>query len=75
MKSIMVSTLLFCTTGAFAEDSKNYTPIPPVQMAATCFFKYEQISGMNKICFYDCLGSASAITISSVKLCPLTING
>ena len=45
-----------------------------VANATTCFYQYEQISGMNKICYYDCLGSAMAITISSVKLCPLSIN-
>ena len=28
---------------------------------------------MNKICYYDCLGSAAAITIGAVQLCPLTI--
>ena len=45
------------------------------QVAAntTCFATGEQISGMNKICFYDCLGSAAAITISSISLCPLSI--
>ena len=45
-----------------------------IDLAATCFFQYEQMSGMNKICYYDCLGSAYAITISAVTLCPLTIN-
>jgi len=42
--------------------------------AAICFYKGERTSGMNKICFYDCLGSAAAITISAVALCPLNIN-
>ena len=41
--------------------------------AVTCFKSGEQISGMNKICYYDCMGSTAAITISSVALCPLTI--
>lgn len=42
--------------------------------AVTCFSKGERTSGFNKICFYDCLGSTAAITISAVELCPLTIN-
>ena len=46
---------------------------PNYAYAMTCFLKGEQISGMNKICYYDCLGSMAAITISSVRLCPLTI--
>jgi len=41
--------------------------------AGTAFLKGEYISGMNKICLYDHLGSTVAITISSVQLCPLTI--
>jgi len=44
------------------------------RVAVTCFSTGEQTSGMNKICFYDCLGSQAAITITSVQLCPLTIN-
>lgn len=44
----------------------------PVQ-SATCFFTHERSSGMNKICYYDCLGSPAAITVSAVQLCPLTI--
>lgn len=50
------------------------TPKPAPQFALVCFGTGEQISGMNKICFYNCAGSGAAITISSVKLCPLTIN-
>ena len=42
--------------------------------AGTAFFKYERTSGMNKICFYDHLGSEVAITQSAVSLCPLTIS-
>ena len=39
---------------------------------AAMFFKTGKIfSGMNKICYYDCLGSEAAITISSIELCPL----
>ena len=39
----------------------------------TCFKTGERTAGMNKICYYDCLGSEAAITVSSVELCPLTI--
>lgn len=40
----------------------------------TCFLQGEKTSGMNKICFYDCMGSEAAITIGAVELCPLTID-
>lgn len=45
-----------------------------VDVAVTCFSAGEQEAGMNKICYYDCLGSTVAITISAIGLCPLTIN-
>ena len=43
------------------------------EFAATCFKKGEVIDGMNKICFYDCLGSTAAITVGAAQLCPITI--
>jgi len=58
MKTIMAIVLLSISTLAFA---------------GTAFFKYEHISGMNKICVYDYLGSDYAITIKSYQLCPLNI--
>lgn len=38
-----------------------------------CFKTGEKISGLNKICFYNCAGSEAAITVSSAELCPLSI--
>jgi hypothetical protein len=43
------------------------------QVAMVCFKTGEETSGLNKICYYNCMGSQAAITISSVSLCPLTI--
>jgi hypothetical protein len=57
----------------FLEGPKQL-PNGSYEVAATCFATGEQTSGMNKICYYDCLGSSFAITVSSVALCPLTIN-
>jgi len=48
---------------------------PVQQLAVTCFKTGEQVSGLNKICFYNCVGSGTAITIKSYQLCPLTIDG
>lgn len=60
MKRLYVAGLLAC----IALDAS----------AALCFFKGERVSGMNKICFYDCLGSTTAINVKSYELCPLNIN-
>jgi hypothetical protein len=43
------------------------------QAAMVCLFTGEQTSGLNKICYYSCAGSAAAITVSAAKLCPLSI--
>lgn len=52
----------------------NMSKDPAFQkVAVTCFSRGEQTSGMNKICYYDCLGSAAAITVSATTLCPITI--
>ncbi len=52
----------------------QHTSSPNIKRATTCFKSGEQTSGMNKICYYNCLGSQAAITISAVALCPLTID-
>ncbi|MEE8263161.1 MAG: hypothetical protein V3R83_11925 [Gammaproteobacteria bacterium] len=44
------------------------------RMAVLCFLTGERVSGFNKICFYNCLGSMAAITIPSLQFCPLSIN-
>ena len=40
--------------------------------AATGFLKGERVSGMNKICYYDVLGSTYTLNIGMVELCPLS---
>ena len=40
----------------------------------TAYYLRERISGLNKICYYNHLGSEVAITIKSIQLCPVTIN-
>ncbi len=39
----------------------------------TAFLKGERVSGMNKICYYDDLGSTLAITVSAYEICPMFI--
>jgi hypothetical protein len=45
------------------------------QLAVNCPKISEQTSGMNKICFYNCVGSMTAITIGAAQMCPLSIQG
>lgn len=69
MKSLIILAAL-----SSAPSASTYTTKPELHAAVSCFKSGEQISGMNKICYYDCLGSQVAINISSVSICPLTIN-
>lgn len=41
--------------------------------AGIAFFQYEYTTGMTKQCVYDYLGSKYTLTLSSVSLCPLTL--
>ena len=48
----------------------------PIQLAMMCMKTGENSppGSMTKICFYNCLGSEVAITISNVEICPLSID-
>jgi len=39
----------------------------------SCFKKSERVSGTNKICTYNCMGSDIAINVKSTRLCPMSI--
>ena len=66
--------IVLVTSGSLVSAQERSTPVLQQRYAAvTCFKTGERQSGMNKICFYNCLGSEAAITISAVELCPLTI--
>ena len=46
----------------------------PMRLAMMCLGRGEELSGGDKICYYDCLGSVKALTISAGSLCPLSID-
>lgn len=63
------------TLGSAPHPMQSKAPAAkPIQLAAMCTKTGERVSGMNKICTYKCLSGEVAITISSVALCPLTID-
>lgn len=77
MKLRILFIILFLVAAAgqaWAEDQNGQSLEEPVYLAAMCFLKGDQVSGLNKICYYDCLGSLNAITIASYQVCPLSIN-
>jgi hypothetical protein len=42
-------------------------------MAAVAFLKHHYVSGMNRICVYDHLGSQYVTTIPAAQICPVSI--
>jgi hypothetical protein len=72
MKTAMLILSVLFVPQSMNESGDN--KVPDAQpFATTCFSSGEQISGTNKICYYDCLGSQVAINVKSYELCPLTI--
>jgi hypothetical protein len=60
-------------TNATLNAIRALNPSPPVGMASpgVGFLKRQYVSGMNRICIYDRLGSEVATTIGAAELCPL----
>jgi len=44
----------------------------PTSNGISCHYTRDVISGMNKICYYNCVGSAHAVTVGAANICPLT---
>jgi hypothetical protein len=42
--------------------------------AETCFLSGEKVSGINRICYYECASGDAAITIDAADPCPMTIS-
>ena len=41
--------------------------------ACIAFYTSESVSGLNKICYYNHLGSTVALTVSNTTICPINI--
>lgn len=66
--------LLIAAVTTTAPIPQSEPPQTNQQVAVMCFKSGEQQSGMNRICYYNCLGSTVAITIGAIELCPLSID-
>ena len=70
----LVLTLLVAAVASPSVDRDHTMMRTETQIAAVCFKNGEQVSGMNKICYYNCMGSTVAMTVKSTDLCPMSIN-
>lgn len=82
---VAIAGAVVLVAAAASESSTNHSTNSSVRPSygsssahstgTVCHFTREVPSGMNKICYYNCLGSGHAMTINAVQLCPLTIGG
>jgi len=66
--------LLFLASWTSERMPSAFKATPNPAYAVMCFLSGERVSGLYKICYYNCLGSTVAITVKAHQLCPLTIN-
>jgi len=50
------------------------TPMPAPDDGIVCLKTHDQISEMNRICYYLCQGEATSVTVPSSELCPQEIS-
>lgn len=74
MKLVIATAVAALIAPGHPMQSKAPPAEKPFQIALMCFKSGEKVSGMNKICYYNCGGSEAAITVASTQLCPLSID-
>lgn len=62
------------TTETVSKKFESFLPDKEYQLALMCTKSSEELSGLNKICFYKCAGSTAAITVGIAQLCPISID-
>lgn len=71
--SINVPAMQFCPPTIQANNPSPAAPMPQIgTVGRVGYFKGEVREGMNKICYYNVLGSTATLTLSAVSICPIT---
>jgi hypothetical protein len=68
-KMIILALTVF-TVSASAIAAEATDPSRPVKVSMVCTKSSQKISGLTKICYYDCAGSEGAITVQTYEACP-----
>jgi len=71
--SISVGAAEICPLNPPCDSAASIKKININKGTLVCLGDGEFSKGMNKVCKYDCLGSAHAITISAVEICPISV--
>ena len=64
---MMISVLVVAALMAFAMSEQARA------QGQTCFAAGSSVSGLNRICYYNCPTGGASITVGASQLCPLTI--
>ena len=67
---MIILALTVFTVSASAIAAETPDPSRPVTVSMVCTKSSQQISGLTKICYYDCAGSEGAITVQTYEACP-----
>jgi hypothetical protein len=69
----MKSLIILAALSASPVAPFTHTP-KGTEIAMVCTFTGEQEqSGLNRICYYNCMGSKTAITVKATDICPIQI--
>jgi hypothetical protein len=58
--------------GAMSRQGQQRSITPGGRAQGTAFLRSQSISGLNRICVYDRMGSAYVMTIAASEVCPLS---
>ena len=77
-KLVIVVFLLIATSSAQTEEfniDRLFTnSLFSIEVASSCIFKYDYITGQTKGCVYNCGGSKTTIKITPDELCPIYLD-
>jgi hypothetical protein len=74
MKTGSMAIIITAASGiAVAAQAVDVPQASARRAEMTCLKIGQEVSGQNRICYYNCLGSKAATTIDVVQICPLTI--
>ena len=63
-------TVLFKTL----QGKQNFIQEEEYDVASFCTYVDQELKGSNKVCYYRCGGHMTMITVSSLNICPKSIN-
>ena len=78
MRTLLALPLLCLATGPIAAqepaatNSRNVDR--PIRLAQRCALQSERVSGMNRVCYYDCGGVSVATSTLASYSCPYWID-